>query len=228
MNKKLFFGILVASVFAISISMTAHVSANGGLLPTPEITNAGTIEKATLYDNGDDETWEVEAIAEGDLGDFSRETGNEEKGLGSVVGVFNEDIHTIWITGQHKVDGLDNHDGVDNYDAHSHTVVLKHSDDCASGFAYDIVSPANETDTTIVYDPKKDKTTIRHFDIPSVQELADINQVCGKGTNGNDVGAFYVWEFYRGDKKELCVDFDTARSHDQLISQNKNGGFECP
>ena len=47
--------------------------------------------------------------------------------------------------------------------------------------------------------------------------------------HGKDVGEYYVWEFYKGNNGALCLDFDTARSQDKLISQDaETGGFVCP
>ncbi len=54
----------------------------------PTITKAGTIDIATLYDDGATNTWDVVAVSIGNLLDFSEESA-QENGLGSVLGVFN-------------------------------------------------------------------------------------------------------------------------------------------
>jgi len=62
-----------------------------------------------------------------------------------------------------------------------------------------------------------------------VGDIVDKSLVCHMEDNGKDVGEYYVWEFYKGNHGALCVDFDTARSQDKLISQDaETGGFVCP
>jgi hypothetical protein len=228
MNKKLVFGILIASVLTISITMTSLVA--GVSFPEiPTITKAATIDKATLYDDGATNTWNIVAVAKGDVLDFSKESA-QENGIGAVYGVFNG-TH-IWITGQHEVSGITNHDDVSDFQAHTHLVSLRNTADCTYGFAYDTIFSTDTDNTSIVHDQKKDTSTITYNDIPANSEVGDIvdkSLVCHKKDRGNDVGEYYVWEFYNGNNDALCIDFDTARSQDKLISQDaKTGGFVCP
>lgn len=230
MNKKLVFGILIASVFAISITMTSLV-AEVSLPAIPTITKAGTIDKATLYDDGATNTWNIVAVSKGDLLDFSEESA-KLNGLGAVYGVFNGSH--IWITGQHEIvsQGIQNHDGVNDFQAHTHLVSLRNTSDCTYGFAYDTIFSTDTENTSIVHDQKKDTSTIEFNGIPANSDVGDIvdkSLVCHKKDKGNDVGEYYVWEFYKGNNDALCLDFDTGRSQDKLISQDaKTGGFVCP
>jgi len=230
MNKKLVFGILIASVLAISITMTSIV-AEVSLPATPTITKAGTIDKATLIDDGATNTWDIVAVAKGDLLDFSEESALLN-GLGAVYGVFNGSH--IWVTGQHETDNqrLKDHDSVKDFQAHTHLVSLRNTSQCTYGFAYDKVHSTDTGNTSIVHDQKKDTSTIEFNGIPANMKVGDIvdkSLVCHKKDNGKDVGEYYVWEFYKGIGGALCIDFDTARSQDKLISQDaKTGGFVCP
>ncbi len=229
MNKKLVFGILIASVLTISITMTSLV-AEVSLPAIPTITKAGTIDKATLIDDGATNTWNIVAVAKGDPLDFSEESA-QENGIGAVYGVFNGSH--IWITGQHETasEGLKNHDNVNDFQAHTHLVSLRNTSDCTYGFAYEKVFSTETDNTSIVYDQEKDTTTIEYNGIPATSEEGDIvdkSLVCHMEDNGKDVGEYYVWEFYEGNNGALCIDFDTARSLDKLISQDaETGGFVC-
>ena len=197
----------------------------------PTITKAGTIDDATLYDDGTTNTWDIVAVSKGNLLDFSEESGSEH-GLGAVYGVFNGSH--IWITGQHETDseGLKDHDNVNDFQAHTHLVSLRNTSDCTYGFAYEKVHSTDTDNTSIVHDLKKDTSTIEFNGIPANKEVGDIvdkSLVCHKKDNGKDVGEYYVWQFYKGIGGALCIDFDTARSQDKLISQDaKTGGFVCP
>ncbi len=287
MNKKLVFGILITSVFAISITMTSVMpleeadagltlsqicidkvwleSTNGRIacvtpttaeklvergwgtlldvdaleekpmeekpLPAiPTITKAGTIVTATLYDDGAANIWNILAVSIGNLLDFSEESASE-KGLGGVFGVFNGSH--IWITGQHDTANqrLVYHNNVNDFQAHSHLLSLRNTSDCTYGFAYDKVFSTEIDNTSIVYDQEKDTSTIQFNDIPANSDVGDIvdqSLVCHAEDNGKDVGEYYVWEFYEGNNGALCIDFDTARSLDKLISQDaETGGFVC-
>jgi len=230
MNKKLVFGILIASVLTISITMTSLV-AEVSLPATPTITKTGTIDKATLFDDGATNTWDIVGVAKGDLLDFSEESALED-GLGAVYGVFNGSH--IWITGQHETDNqrLKDHDNVNDFQAHTHLVSLRNTSQCTYGFAYDKVHSTDTDNTSIVHDQKKDTSTIEFNGIPANKNVGDIvdkSLVCNKKDNGKDVGEYYVWEFYKGIGGALCIDFDTARSQDKLISRDaKTGGFVCP
>lgn len=198
---------------------------------TPTITKAGTIDDATLYDDGATNTWNIVAISKGDLLDYS-EKSSQERGLGAVYGVFNGSH--IWITGQHEtaIEGIKYHDDVNDFQAHTHLVSLRNTSDCTYGFAYEKVFSTDTDNTSIVYDQEKDTSTIEFNDIPATSEEGDIvdkSLVCHMEDNGKDVGEYYVWEFYKGNHDALCIDFDTARSQDKLISQDaETGGFVCP
>ncbi len=230
MNKKLVFGILIASVLTISITMMSIV-AEVSLPATPTITKAGTIDKATLIDDGATNTWNIIAVAKGNTLDYSAESA-QLNGIGAVYGVFNGSH--IWITGQHETvsEGLKNHDNVIDFQAHTHLVSLRNTSHCPYGFAYDTIFSTDTVNTSIVHDLKKDTSTIEFNGIPANKEVGDIvdkSLVCHKKDNGKDVGEYYVWEFYKGIGGALCIDFDTARSQDKLISQDaKTGGFVCP
>ena len=230
MNKKLVFGILIASVLTISITMTSLV-AEVSLPAIPTITKAGTIDKATLIDDGATNTWNIVAVAKGNASDYSDESALEN-GLGALYGVFNGSH--IWITGQHETDNqrLKDHDNVNDFQAHTHLVSLRNTSQCTYGFAYETIFSTDTDNTSIVHDQKKDTSTIEFNGIPAnsnVGDIVDKSLVCHKKDNGKDVGEYYVWEFYKGIGGALCIDFDTARSQDKLISQDaKTGGFDCP
>jgi len=197
----------------------------------PKITKAGTIDDATLYDDGATNTWNIVAVSQGDLLDFSTESGSEN-GLGAVLGVFNGSH--IWITGQHETSnqGLKHHDNVNDFQAHTHLVSLRNSPDCTYGFAYEKVHSTDTDNTSIVHDEITDTSTIQYNGIPAnldVGDIVDKSLVCHAEDNGNDVGEYYVWQFYKGNNGALCINFDTARSQDKLISQDaETGGFICP
>ncbi len=197
----------------------------------PTITKAGTIDDATLYDDGTTNTWDIVAVSQGDLLDFSEESGSEY-GLGAVYGVFNGSH--IWITGHHEtsIQGIKHHENVNDFQAHTHLVSLRNTSDCTYGFAYEKVHSTDTDNTSIVYDQNKDTTTVKFNDIPAnsnVGDIVDKSLVCHTEDSGNDVGEYYVWEFFKGDNGALCIDFDTPRSQDKLISQDaETGGFVCP
>ncbi len=197
----------------------------------PTITKAGTIVKATLYDDGATNTWNIVAVSIGDLLDFSEESA-QEHGLGAVYGVFNGS-HS-WITGQHETfnQRLKGHENVNDFQVHSHLVSLRNSSDCTYGFAYEKLFSTETENTSIVFDQIEDSSTIEFMGIPANMDVGDIvdkSLVCNKDDNGKDVGEYYVWEFYEGNNGALCLDFDTARSQDELISQDaETGGFVCP
>jgi len=198
---------------------------------TPTITKAGTIVKATLYDDGATNTWNIVAVSIGDLLDFSEESA-QEHGLGAVYGVFNGS-HS-WITGQHETfnQRLKDHDNVNDFQAHTHLVSLRNTSDCTFGFAYEKLFSTETDNASIVFDQIEDASTIEFMGIPAnmdVGNIVDKSLVCNKEDNGKDVGEYYVWEFYKGNNGALCLDFDTARSQDKLISQDaETGGFVCP
>jgi len=205
--------------------------ASGALSAIPTITKAGTIDAATLYDDGATNTWNIVAVSRGDPLDFSEESA-KEIGLGAVLGVFNG-TH-IWVTGQHEtaVEGIKYHDNVNDFQAHTHLASLRNTNDCTGGFAYEKVFSTDTDNTSIVYDQNKDTSIIKYSGIPANSDEGDIvdkSLVCHKEDNGKDVGEYYVWEFYKGNNDALCIDVDTARSQDKLISQDaKTGGFVCP
>jgi len=197
----------------------------------PTITKAGTIVKATLYDDGATNTWNIVAVSIGDLLDFSEESA-QEHGLGAVYGVFNGS-HS-WITGQHETANqrLKGHENVNDFEAHTHLVSLRNTSDCTFGFAYEKLFSTETDNASIVFDQIEDASTIEFMGIPANMDVGDIvdkSLVCNKDDNGKDVGEYYVWEFYKGNNGALCIDFDTARSQDKLISQDaETGGFDCP
>ena len=197
----------------------------------PAITKAGTIDDATLYDDGTTNTWDIVAVSQGDLLDFSEKSA-QEKGLDAVYGVFNGSH--IWITGHHEtsVQGIKHHENVKDFQAHTHLVSLRNTSDCTYGFAYEKVHSTDTDNTSIVHDQMTDTSTIEYSGIPANSKVGDIvdkSLVCHMEDNGDDVGEYYVWEFYKGNHDALCIDFDTARSQDKLISQDaESGGFVCP
>lgn len=197
----------------------------------PTITKAGTIVKATLYDDGATNTWNIVAVSIGDLLDFSEESA-QEHGLGAVYGVFNGS-HS-WITGQHETfnQRLKDHENVKDFQAHTHLVSLRNTSDCTFGFAYEKIFSTETDNASIVFDQIEDSSTIEFMGIPANMDVGDIvdkSLVCHNEDNGKDVGEYYVWEFYKGNNGALCLDFDTARSQDKLISQDaETGGFVCP
>jgi len=197
----------------------------------PTITKAGTIVDATLYDDGATNIWNIVAVSIGDLLDFSEESA-QEHGLGAVYGVFNG-THS-WITGQHETANqrLIGHENVNDFQAHTHLVSLRNTSDCTFGFAYEKLFSTETDNASIVFDQIEDASTIEFMGIPANMDVGDIvdkSLVCNKDDNGKDVGEYYVWEFYKGNNGALCIDFDTARSQDKLISQDaETGGFDCP
>jgi len=193
LNKTISFGILFATIVAVSLTVSPAFSDNDKKL-TAEF-SLPDIESAVLKDvvkaDGKNAYWELKATLDGNLVESTKALDGDSKGAGVVIKPDNDHVYTVGVHTYNNCEGFDCGD----YRVHGHVSRIAESSPTCSDADYEFESIQGSVRDLgtghIAYKSGQDKTVIRLANVDAtLNELVDPSQVCNNSAN-SDVGQVY-------------------------------------